>query len=52
MTLYLPSLTVDELFRHASQCATTELEKELVRRLELLCRNLDRIAYDASFNAR
>ena len=33
MNPYLPSLTNEELIQHAEQQATTELEKELLKRL-------------------
>lgn len=51
VTLYLPSLTTEELLRHASQSATTDLEKELAGRLELLCRDLDRDEVVSKFSS-
>ena len=45
MSLYLPSLTDDELIRHSYQVATTDLEKELVKRYHALYDNAEAIPY-------
>lgn len=37
MEIYLPSFTDDELLRYAGVHATTDLEKELLARIETLC---------------
>ena len=41
MSIYLPSMTDEELLRHADQNAVTDLEKELMKRYHALAGNAE-----------
>ena len=51
MSIYMPSLTDDEMLRYADQAAVTDIEKELVKRYNALYDNAEGICYVEEFKA-